>query len=348
MRFKIHSNHRYTGGPDCVHQIAGALKRRGYYAAIVYPSGENQEKKGMLPYYGNLYGIDTAESREENVDEPDTVQVLPANWGPDWWPMSEDTAHCIQPRCEDPYKSTKVFYWLGWVDWQLWQVGGWERPIDLKHKNMQRVYHACQSQLTYDKIIASGLIKKERVFFLRDQTMDVFRHSEDEIRQSLPDRKNIVLYNPAKSPENAEAIKAMCGDLDCSFVPLTGMSHADMAKAGMEAKVYIDFGSHPGREKIPREMASCGCTVITGSDGTANNPIDVPSGSRKFFRIGGHYDWVAVKKQIMWDLENHQQAVDDLHMRHYRDMVRADKQQFENDVDGMLQTIHTYGNLAEA
>lgn len=347
MRFKLHSNHRYTGGPDCVHQVAGALKRRGYYSAIVYPYGDHGEEKKILPYYQEIYGIDCVETRDQNTDEPDSIQVIPANWGPDWWPITPETTYCIKPRCNTPYKSTKIFYWLGWVNWQLWKIGGYDAEIDLKHENMQRVYHACQSQRSYDNLMNSGIIDPQKIFFLREHTVDVFLHSEEELRASLPQRKNFVLYNPAKGPENAEKIKQVCSDIDCIFMPLSGMSHAQMAELGMQAKIYIDFGPFPGKEKIHREMAACGCTVITGSDGSANNPIDVPSGSRKFFRIGGHYDWIAVKKQIMWDLENHGQALDDLHMRHYRDCVRDEKRQFEIDVDEMIQVIQTFGNLAE-
>ena len=42
------------------------------------------------------------------------------------------------------------------------------------------------------------------------------------------------------------------------------------------AKVYIDFGYHPGKDRIPREAAMCGCCVITNRRGSARNDIDVP------------------------------------------------------------------------
>lgn len=41
------------------------------------------------------------------------------------------------------------------------------------------------------------------------------------------------------------------------------------------AKVYIDFGSHPGKDRIPREAALSGCVVITGKRGAAANDIDI-------------------------------------------------------------------------
>ena len=41
------------------------------------------------------------------------------------------------------------------------------------------------------------------------------------------------------------------------------------------SKVYIDFGNHPGKDRIPREAAICGCCIITGKRGSANNKIDI-------------------------------------------------------------------------
>jgi hypothetical protein len=344
-RFKIHTNYRYTGGPDCLHQLAGAVKRRGYSATMVYPP--IAEGWGVMPYYKELYGIDAAEMRVENLDKSDTVQVIPAMWGPDWYPIDKDHQFCIKANCEDAFRSTKVFYWLGITNWQFWEMGGSERKVDLSHSNLQKVYHACQAQRCYDFLMESGLIPPERIFFVREHTVDVFMHSEEEIKESLPHRENVVLYNPVKGPENAESIIRECSDIDAQFVPMQNMTHDDMAKLGMRAKVFVDFGPYPGREKIHREMAVCGCSIITGSDGSAGNPIDVPSGPRKFFRIGGHYDWVAVKKQILWDLKNHPAAIDDFHMRHYRKSVREEKARFEQDVDGMLSIIDRYGNLVD-
>jgi len=311
---------------------------------MVYPP--DFDGQGVMEYYKNYYGIDIAETRLENLDEPDTVQIVPAGWGPDWYPISPDTQYCIQANCPNAFHSTKIMYWLGWTVWQHWEIKLDVEP-DLTHKNLQKVYHACQSQRTYDLLMNSGCIKPERIFFLREHTVDTFMHSDEELRTTLDKRKNLVLFNPVKGPENARSLMKVCRDLNCTFIPVTGMSHQQMVDLGMQSKVYIDFGPFPGREKIHREMAVCGCSIITGSDGSANNPIDVPSGPRKFFRMGGHYDWIAVKKQIKWDLENHEQAFDDFHMQHYRESVRAEKPRFENDVDNMLATIKIYGNLVD-
>lgn len=42
-----------------------------------------------------------------------------------------------------------------------------------------------------------------------------------------------------------------------------------------KSKVYIDFGNHPGKDRIPREAAISGCIVITGKRGAAAFAEDV-------------------------------------------------------------------------
>lgn len=43
-----------------------------------------------------------------------------------------------------------------------------------------------------------------------------------------------------------------------------------------QCKVYIDFGQHPGMDRIPREAAACGCLVLVGERGSASYFNDVP------------------------------------------------------------------------
>jgi len=44
----------------------------------------------------------------------------------------------------------------------------------------------------------------------------------------------------------------------------------------LTAKAYIDFGHHPGKDRLPREAALHGTCVITGLYGSAGNTVDIP------------------------------------------------------------------------
>ncbi|MGC8677909.1 MAG: hypothetical protein ACP5UF_06830 [Hydrogenobaculum sp.] len=54
------------------------------------------------------------------------------------------------------------------------------------------------------------------------------------------------------------------------------MTRDQVIETLQKAKVYIDFGNHPGKDRIPREAAILGCCVITGKRGSATFFEDVP------------------------------------------------------------------------
>ena len=53
------------------------------------------------------------------------------------------------------------------------------------------------------------------------------------------------------------------------------MTPAQVRELLEQAKVYIDFGEFPGRERLPREAILSGCVVITGKRGASANDVDI-------------------------------------------------------------------------
>ena len=91
-------------------------------------------------------------------------------------------------------------------------------------------------------------------------------------------KDNILLYNPAKSDYfTSEIISALKKNYPyISVIPLRKMSIDEMIDAYSKAKVYMDFGSFPGPERVPREAALFDCNIIVGNRGSASNDIDYP------------------------------------------------------------------------
>jgi hypothetical protein len=95
------------------------------------------------------------------------------------------------------------------------------------------------------------------------------------------------------------------------------------------SKAYVDFGEHPGKDRIPREAAANGCCVITNQKGAAANDKDVPIPEKyKFEDPSVDADKVsALLHSICDDFKTHQ---DDF--ASYRDMIHSEKQKFDEDV----------------
>lgn len=91
-------------------------------------------------------------------------------------------------------------------------------------------------------------------------------------------KHDIVCYNPIKGFEVTKQIIAKLPDVE--FKPLQHMSHKQVLTTLSESKLYIDFGNHPGRDRIPREATIKNNIVITNNRGSAKyfNDVVLPSG----------------------------------------------------------------------
>ncbi len=44
----------------------------------------------------------------------------------------------------------------------------------------------------------------------------------------------------------------------------------------LNTRIFLDFGSHPGKDRVPREAAICGATPMVRREGAATEKEDVP------------------------------------------------------------------------
>ena len=94
---------------------------------------------------------------------------------------------------------------------------------------------------------------------------------------NIEDKKNIVCYNPVKGNDVTSEIKRLNPEIE--FIPIVGMSESQIIDLLKISKVYIDFGHHPGRDRIPRESAILGNCVITNTKGSSGFYGDIPVNS---------------------------------------------------------------------
>lgn len=112
----------------------------------------------------------------------------------------------------------------------------------------------------------------------------------------------------------------------------------------LKAKVYIDFGPHPGMDRLPREAALCGCCVITNRQGAAAFHKDVPIPPQ--FKIdvrendinASQYldETFAVIKECVNSYDSMCGNFDD-----YRSWIRKQKDEMQRCVETFLSEINT-------
>ena len=144
-------------------------------------------------------------------------------------------------------------------------------------------------------------------------------------------KEDIVLYNPAKGYEFTKELISLAPDL--KWIPLKGYSRQELINVIRKAKLYIDFGNFPGKDRLPRECAINGCCIITGKRGAAAYSKDIPILPEYKFEDKVTDKQLIIKK-IRWTLNNYSAAIKDF--ENYRKIIISEKDEFENQVKEMF------------
>ncbi len=82
------------------------------------------------------------------------------------------------------------------------------------------------------------------------------------------------VYNPTKGYSLAKSFMDLFSDY--SYFPLKNFSEHEILMHLDSAKVYIDFGEFPGKDRIPREAISRGCIIFIHNQNCATDYDSFP------------------------------------------------------------------------
>ena len=141
-------------------------------------------------------------------------------------------------------------------------------------------------------------------------------------------RTNEVIFNPSKGMTVTQRL--IDANPDIKFTPLRNFNRDQLTEKFQTAKIYIDFGHHPGRDRLPREAAIHGCCIVTGQLGAAKNDIDIPIPD--FYKIDQkEKDFIdnfnRKLRNILNDFEEHYQA-----FSIYRNRIMSEPEVFQNHI----------------
>jgi hypothetical protein len=145
-------------------------------------------------------------------------------------------------------------------------------------------------------------------------------------------KENKILYNPVKGYHITKNL--IRKNPDFKFVPLSGYSRQELEQIMEKSAVYIDFGNHPGRDRLSREFVLKGGIVITGKRGSAENDIDIPIPPKYKFNTDSvhfHQQFRALVEEIFKVNE-----IGQLDMKSYQNIVINDPGTHSKNVKGFL------------
>jgi hypothetical protein len=148
-----------------------------------------------------------------------------------------------------------------------------------------------------------------------------------KIETDLSNKEDIVAFNPKKGYNFTK--KIIESNKDIKFIPLINMSREEVIETLQKAKVYIDFGNHPGKDRLPREAAVLGCCVITGTRGSAAFFEDVPIPNEYKFE-DKEKNIPKIVDKIKDCFENYEERYKDF--EHYREVIKNEPQRFIEDL----------------
>lgn len=283
-----------TGGPELLHQLAFNLRKQLHVNALMYYFPDNYIDPVHDAYkkYNNPYvkRIDDNMNNILIVPEVKSGLALLNNYNSIrkaiWW-LSVDNFY------RSDTKNTKLFLYkvinkllflitkTNFVDVsyaaQLCARADMRKHGLIKIFFIKQVdYHLVQSFYAKKYLLESGIDPK-KIFYLSDYLNKNFL----KIKTDPFKKQNIVAYNPKKGYCFTKKIIETAPDI--KFMPLENMNREQIINALKAAKVYIDFGNHPGKDRMPREAAILFCYIITGKRGSAEFFEDIPLSERYKF-----------------------------------------------------------------
>ena len=272
-----------SGGPESLHQLCSKLIELGIDANILYIKAQvplnkadpvhDDYKKYHVPYTFNL------------EDAPHNVLIVPEFFSEYlyfvknlqrvlWWMSVGNYLDIISVRMnyginhalESPLP--KFFYF---------------------HEADGDIEHWGQSEYVRQFLRINGVTEIKPVETPMRQN---FLSGADKINFAA--KKNIVAYNPRKGFEITEQLIRLAPNIN--WQPIENMTPAQVQALLAKAKVYIDLGNFPGRERLPREAILSGCVVITNRYGAAANDVDINIPAEFKFDLENSKPYQVIKK----------------------------------------------------
>lgn len=288
-----------TGGTELLHQLGYKLNLFGFEAKMYY-YGDDNGLPATHPHFVK-YGVPVSDTVTDSFDH---IFIYP-----------EMMASSLEDIKGQLPKSRHVLWWLS-VD-----NAGMTSVLEEEISADTTLIHFVQSYYAKEYVRNALRVPDDRLFWLSDYLNYNFLNMDCNST-----RDDFVLYNPRKGFERTSRL-IQKSDQSIKWVALQGFAPEEIPQVLQCAKVYIDFGEHPGKDRFPREAVLCGCRVITGIKGAAANDIDIPI--PKKFKIDDDLEDEIIIDLIVSLIKDYEQT-EDLY-RDYKTRTQEEFHAFETD-----------------
>jgi len=248
-----------TGGPEALHQLAFTINDRGGKAKIAYFGDESKctitkdaiicsgrSQKSLEAYHRYqpvcLDEIKVTEKTLLIAPETHTMAMLNLNFPNKalWW-LSVDNSISHNPNLKYESYKNKLF-------------------------RDSKIIHFYQSEYAKQYLVDGGASCIVPLYDFIDPSFH-----EQRIDHSL--KKYISIF-PRKGGEIASQFISKLKIKDLNLKLIENMNTSQVIEALKESIIYLDFGHHPGKDRVPREAISSDAVIFVNKQGAAKNYID--------------------------------------------------------------------------
>jgi hypothetical protein len=228
----------------------------------------------------------------------------------------------VNPRALEQYaRIQKALWWLS-VDNHENLI----KKFEFTNPMNQDVVHLAQSSYARSFLKNKGV---KTIYNLSDYLNKIY------LQNNPCRKKDLVLYTPLKGA-NTYIDQMMKADPSIHWLPLRGLGRRQHALMLRQGKVYVDFGSHPGKDRQPREAVINGCCVLVGLRGSATHLADIPIPDSFKFDLEP-FDSANVLSVIQNCLRNYDSSLKGFHT--YAISVRSEESIFEKEVMNLFGMV---------
>ncbi len=311
----------YTGGPLAIHQAALTVNQLGGDASVVYIK---RKKSGWSVSRQNDSIIDKLSLIKRLKVDPRLKRMKL-----DKKRIFELDTHFIVP--EGRPDLAIYLLGLGCSNVSIWWLSVDNFPLSrLNHLDIQNMMHSC-SHLCQSHYAVSFLSSTpaKKIRMLSD-----FTEFDDTSLIKPTSRRS---YDIAFLPAKAAGAGAILKDLSSEFklVALEKMDRATMCRTLGDTKIFLDFGHHPGKDRVPREAALAGVVPLIRYAGAAKEFADVPLGEQFFIKNEDFFIPGKVLEKCRECLKNIEKYQSELN--EYQTFISKEKEIFFNEISNLIE-----------
>ncbi len=149
---------------------------------------------------------------------------------------------------------------------------------------------------------------------------------------------NVVAYNGSKGQWKIGELRRHLSNVD--FVPIEKMSFDQVRETLARASLYVEIGSLPGRDRLPREAANLGTPTILLARGAGYCWEDFPLGEK--YRIPYTLDWADRMAPVISEVLDDPVEILETQAS-FREWVASEPERYDHALDQWLERAHSVG-----